>query len=148
MISYDISIITHRHSFLVQEVATANTASFAGAFWFTITFLLGGQPSCTLQCSALSSFQPVILMAILTLAPHHPGLQYMQNSSLYRDTQPRLAGSRGAGCLPQAPLPSDQPCQNLGQKQGLELGLLGPSVNVATSSTAPCFAKKDRKKRQ
>lgn len=65
----------HIHSFLLQKAAPANTASFAGVFWFSIICLLGGQPGCTLQCSITSPFQPVILMAILIPAPHRSGLQ-------------------------------------------------------------------------
>ena len=87
-ISYAIAMSIHRRSFLLQKVAAANTASFSGVFWFIITFLLGEQPGCTLQCSVTSLFQPVILTAILTPAPHRPGLQYTRGSSLRAQGEP------------------------------------------------------------
>jgi len=137
-ISCDIA--TSIHSFLLQKVAMANTASFAGVFWFIITFLLGGQPGRMLQCAVTSPLQPVILTAVLTPAPHRPGLHAHPGLG--------LAGSTRVGCPPRGPLPRTS-CAKIRDSwnQGLELGLLGPSIDVALSSTAPHFAQQRQRKR-
>lgn len=103
----------------------------------------------TFQCSITFPFQPVIPTAILTPAPHHPGLQHTQGSSLRaqqdaarprRDRRSRLSAQNTSPLRPALP--------NFGtvSVRDRSWDSWDPSVNVALSSTAPRFVQHRQRK--